>query len=105
MTGETSDPQTPERILAKDIWIRGLYMLLFLVIYGVAKSLVFLVIIFHFLALLIARTTYAPLLRFSQSLATYFYEITLYLTFITEEKPFPFREWPSGPPQDEVNPP
>ncbi len=103
MTGEASEPQTPERIPAKEIWIRGLYMLLFLVIYGVAKSLVFLVMIFHFLALLIARKTYAPLLRFSQGLATYLYEITLYLTFITEEKPFPFREWPSGPPQGEVN--
>lgn len=103
MTGETSDSQTPERIPAKEIWIRGLYMLLFLVFYGIAKSLVFLVMIFHFLALLIARTTYAPLLSFSQSLATYLYDITLYLTFITEEKPFPYREWPSGPPRGEAS--
>ena len=105
MTGETSDPQTPERIPAKEIWIRGLYMLLFLVLYGVTKSLVFLVVIFHFLALLIVRTTYAPLLHFSQGLATYLYDITLFLTFISEEKPFPYREWPSGPPQGEVSTP
>ena len=88
MSGERSDPETHERTPAKEIWIRGLYMLLFVVIYGIAKSLVFLVAIFHFLAMLIARTTYAPLLRFSQGLATYIYEITLYLTFVTEEKPF-----------------
>ncbi len=105
MTGEASDPQTPEHIPAKGIWIRGLYMLLFLGIYGIAKTLVLLVMIFHFLALLIARTTYAPLLRFSQGLATYLYEITLYLTLITEEIPFPFREWPSGPPEGKVSTP
>ena len=80
-------------------------MLLILGIYEIAKSPVLLVMIFHFLALLIARTTYAPLLRFSQGLATYLYEITLYLTFITEEKPFPFREWPSGPPEGKVSTP
>ncbi len=105
MTGETSDPQTPERIPAKEIWIRGLYMLLFLGIYGIAKTLVLLVMIFHFLAVLIARTTYAPLLRFSQGLATYLYKITLYLTFITEEKPFSFREWSSGPQEGDVRTP
>ncbi len=105
MSGETSESQTPDRVPAKEIWIRGLYMLLFLVIYGIAKGLVFFVAIFHFLSVLIARKTFAPLLRFSQGLATYLYEITLYLTFVTEEKPFPFREWPSSPPQGEVSTP
>jgi hypothetical protein len=105
MTGEASDPQTPERIPAKEIWIRGLYMVLFFVIHEFVKGLVFLVAVFHFLAMLIARKTYAPLLRFSQGLATYLYAITLFLTFVTEEKPFPFREWPSGPPAPFVQEP
>ena len=35
---------------------------------------------------------------FGQSLATYTYQIVMYLTFNTEEQPFPFADWPSGPP-------
>jgi hypothetical protein len=34
-----------------------------------------------------------------QALATYTYQIIRYLTFNTEERPFPFdSDWPAGPP-------
>jgi len=37
--------------------------------------------------------------KFGQSLAAYTYQIIRYLTFNTEERPFPFDlDWPSGPP-------
>jgi hypothetical protein len=43
----------------------------------------------------ITRSTQANLLAFGSSLAEYVRQIVAYLTFNTEEKPFPFGEWPS----------
>jgi hypothetical protein len=40
-----------------------------------------------------------PLLGLGQSLATYTYQIVLYLTFASEVRPFPFdADWPPGAP-------
>jgi hypothetical protein len=36
--------------------------------------------------------------RFGLSLAIYTYQIVSYLTFNTERQPFPFTDWPTGPP-------
>ena len=52
----------------------------------------------QFLWVLIRGETNAQLTGFGQSLATYTYQIVLYLTFSSEERPFPFADWPVGPP-------
>jgi hypothetical protein len=53
----------------------------------------------QFFSVLFTAETNKPLVTFGQSLATYTYQIVRYLTFNTEQRPFPFDlEWPDGPP-------
>lgn len=77
-------------------WMRGLYMLLFLVFYSVAKVIIFAVIAFQFILSLLTGTTNDKLVVLGQSLSTYLYQILLFLTFNSEEHPYPFSDWPSG---------
>jgi len=77
------------------IWQRGLYMLLFAFLLGVAKFVVFTVVILQFLFVLFTGAPNAQLLVLGQSLSTYIYQIILFLTFNSEEHPYPFSDWPT----------
>ncbi|HGX92067.1 MAG TPA: DUF4389 domain-containing protein [Candidatus Tenderia sp.] len=86
----------PEKIINEQtIWKRGLYMLLFAFIQGVAKFVTFIVAVFQFLTVLVTGSTNAKLLQLGRSLSTYSYQIYLFLTFNTEELPYPMGDWPS----------
>ncbi len=118
MTDETPPPETgpPENvpetgrsetgpdiktsIKAGSTWRRGLFMLLFAVAYGVAELLLFVTAVFQFLCLLVTGKTLDRLRIFGESLGRYFYQIVRYLTFNTEEKPYPFSDWPGAAPGD-----
>jgi hypothetical protein len=83
-----------QRLKARDVWIRGLYMLLFAFIYGVADVVVTAVVIIQFVFRLLNGETNPRLLGFGRSLSRYLYQVLLFLTFNSEEKPFPFDVWP-----------
>ncbi len=82
----------------KSIWSRGLYMLLFLVVSGLVKGVVFAVAVVQFILVALDKRANQPLIRFGQGLSTYLYDITQFLVFNTEHKPFPFEDWSSAPP-------
>jgi hypothetical protein len=81
-----------------DTWKRGLFMILFIIISGAAKFIVTLVAIFQFITLLFKGQTNEAVIPLGQNLSTYLYQITLFLTFKTEEMPFPFLAFPDGAP-------
>ena len=88
-----------QKILDKNTWLRGLYMLLFILISGVARFVIAVVVLFQFFSVLLTGNTNAQLLTLGQNLSTYIYQITLFLTFNSERRPFPFGDWPDGPPR------
>ncbi len=88
-----------QKILDKETWLRGLYMLLFILIAGVARFVIAVVVLFQFFSVLFTGNTNAQLLTLGQNLSTYIYQITLFLTFNSERRPFPFGDWPDGPPR------
>ena len=73
-------------------------MILFLVIWGISRVVVLAVVVLQFLWALTGGNTNSRLAGLGQGLATYSYQIVMYLTFNTEEQPFPFSDWPTGPP-------
>ena len=83
---------------SNEIWFRGLYMLLFLVILGLVKSIVFIVAFIQFTLVVVNKTSNKPLRNFGQGLSTYLYNITQFLVFNTDNKPFPFEDWSSETP-------
>ena len=90
------DEEIKASLTASESWIRGLYMLLFAVIYWVAETVLGAVAVVQFIFLLVARRPNERLREFGDDLSVYFYQIVQFLTFNTEEKPFPFTPWPYG---------
>ncbi|MDH3715262.1 MAG: DUF4389 domain-containing protein [Gammaproteobacteria bacterium] len=83
-----------------EIWIRGLHMLLFAIAYTVAEIMLIAIILFQFLSSLITGRVNERLLKLGQQLGTYIYQMLLFYTFNSEERPYPFAAWPRGaPPQ------
>lgn len=83
------------------IFQRAIYMLLFAFLLGVAKFVIFTVVIVQFLLVVVTGSVNSQLLRFGQSLSMYNYQILLFLTFNSETHPFPLSDWPSTPGLDE----
>ena len=89
---ENSDAPTDQR----NIWIRGLYMLLMALILHVAGTVLFVIALIQFLIMLMNGTPNARLASFGSSLAHYFRQAVNFLTFAVDEIPFPFNDWPAS---------
>lgn len=90
------DEELKKHIREPKTWLRGLYMLMFLVFYSVAKIIIFAIILFQFVLTVITGKTNERLVKLGLSLSTYSYQILTFLTFNTDYHPYPFGEWPSG---------
>ncbi|MDA1077199.1 MAG: DUF4389 domain-containing protein [Proteobacteria bacterium] len=85
---------TRENMTRKSLWVRALYMLLFTVILGFAKTIVGLSVIFQFLTILFTGRSNEPVLQFGNNMSVYLGDVYRYLTFNAERLPFPFSDWP-----------
>ena len=96
---EVGESNLEENIKSRSTWLRLLFMILFVAIWSVSRLVVLAVLIIQFFIVLFTGETNARLATLGQSLATYSYQLVAYLTFVTEEQPFPFDDWPIGPPK------
>ena len=88
-----------DHLKARSTWLRLFFMLVFVCFYGVSRIVTVVVVVAQFCHVLFTGETNRPLRDLGLSLATYTYEIVCYLTFNTEQRPFPFdTEWPKGKP-------
>jgi len=76
-------------------WERGLYMLLFVFIYSVAEVVLGALVLIHFIMVLIHGKPDQRLKDFGNDLSKFIYKVFLFLTYNSEEKPFPFKPWES----------
>jgi uncharacterized membrane protein YeiB len=83
-----------ENVSNTNTWGRALFMILFGIIYSVAEVVLVAVIVIQFLFVLFTSEKNERLLGFGKELSTFIYQVFLYQTFNTEEKPFPFADWP-----------
>ncbi len=93
----TSDVK--ENVKSQSTWIRGLYMLLYLVFYTIAEVVLFAVVAFQFLMQLFTGRTNERLRKLGQGLSTYIYQILQFVNFNSEYHPYPFGAWPKGEPK------
>jgi hypothetical protein len=71
-------------------------MLLFAVLFNVAEVVLAAVAIFQLLAQLLTGGVNRRLQAFGANLAAYLHEITAFLTYASEDKPFPIGPWPGS---------
>ncbi len=77
--------------------LRLLYILLFYVIYGLSEFLLALITIVQSVMNLLGNGPSRTLQEFGQSLAIYVSQIVSFLSYASEQKPYPFDDWPEGP--------
>ncbi len=78
-----------------NFWVRGLYMLLMALAFQVVSAILCIVAVTQFVFALLTDAPNARLTSFGSGLARYFQQLVEFLTFGTEELPFPFNDWPS----------
>ena len=101
----TSDDKSPNSIgqssslgknlQSKSMWRRLFHMVVLGVLYSLSRLVVGAVITVQFFWLLFTQEKNDQLAVLGKSLATYGYQITMYLTFNTENRPYPYdMDWP-----------
>ena len=99
---ESVDPQETGVPIEKNIkspstWLRLLFMLVYFVLGEIAGLVLLVVVVLGFFWVLFTGDKNRQLQQAGQVIAGYIYEIIRYLTFNTDDKPFPFgNELPSA---------
>lgn len=78
----------------QNFWLRLPFMLLFYFVWKLAGLILLVCIVLQTLFQLIKNQPQEKILSFSAQLTSYGYQIFRYLSFNSEEKPFPFANWP-----------
>ena len=87
---------TKEAVKDSSTWKRILYMVFFAFAYSIAEIVLIAVVIAQVLFKLLTGEANENMTRFGKQTAEYIYDIMLFQTFNTEDKPFPFASWPEA---------
>ena len=90
----TTDYRFLERIRSNTTWVRLLFTVLFLAIWAISRLIFATVVTLQVGFLLLGGAANARLATFGQGLAVYSGQLVAYLTFATDDKPFPLGDWP-----------
>lgn len=94
---EPESSRIEQNIKSRTTWLRLLFMALFGVIISLTGMVGTVIVVIGFFWVLFTGEVNPELRRIGQAIAGYMYEIVRYLTFNTDDKPFPFGgSWPSG---------
>ncbi|MDX2349697.1 MAG: DUF4389 domain-containing protein [Porticoccus sp.] len=88
------EQQTKTNLLNIETWVRLLYMLVFGLLSVVARMVIWIVAILQFLLVLVTGTGNDNLRDLGQGTSKWVYQTFLFLTFNSDDKPFPFSDWP-----------
>ena len=91
---ETKTPD--DKPSTHDVWIRGLFMLLFIIGFAIGQCLLNVLAVVQFFWLLFAREPNQLLAHFGNSLSNWLAEIGHFLSCATDDKPFPWKAWPDA---------
>ncbi len=93
---DKNDNDLMSKLLSADHWLRFVFMFLFAVIASVASYVIMILIIIQFLFALFTGNSEERLQAFGSSLSQYIFQILNFLTYNSDDKPFPFSDWPQA---------
>ena len=88
--------ETKTNIQNTSTWIRILYMLLFVLAYSAAEFILAITVVIQVIIKLVTGELNERLKTFGNQISQYIFDVLKFLTFNSEDKPFPFDEWPTG---------
>lgn len=83
-------------VTRRNIWLRGLLMVLMGLAYQLTATLLVFVAIIQFVLALLNDAPNLRLMAFGRSMGRYQSQIANFVSFATEQAPFPFSDWPTG---------
>ena len=89
-----STPGTAER--PRNIWMRGLLMVLMALAFQLASTLLGLLAVVQFVMVLVSEKPNERLSVFAQGLGQYLRQISEFVGFSSDTLPFPFSDWPAS---------
>lgn len=101
---EPAEPGKLENNLkSRATWMRLLFMALFGLFISFAGMIGTVIVVLGFFWVLFTGEVNRELRQIGQAIASYMYEVVRYLTFNTDDKPFPFGgDWPSAERQEDA---
>jgi fatty acid desaturase len=100
---QVESSKVEENLKSRTTWLRLLFMAIYGVVAWLAGMVGLVIVVLGFFWVLFTGEVNRELRQIGQAIASYIYEIIRYLTFNTDDKPFPFGgEWPSGESQEEA---
>lgn len=96
MIEKISKDELKSNLLSPKHWQRLIFMLLFAVLLHVASITMWVLVALQFLFALITGKDNANLRSLGDSISTYIFQALQFLTYSSEQKPFPFSDWPSA---------
>lgn len=88
------EDQTKQNLLNPDLWIRLVYMLVFAALLCIARIVIYAVAVLQFLLVLLSGSDNQNLREVGQIAAKWSLQAFYFLTFNSDQKPFPFDDWP-----------
>lgn len=89
--------ENTQKTSGKKIWSRLLYMILFAIVFGITETVVYITALVAFASMLVRGSINPSILGFGKNLGKFVNQIVEFLTFNTEDLPFPFTAWPDEP--------
>lgn len=96
MIEKISKDELKSNLLSPQHWLRLIFMLLFVVVLYIAGTVIGVLVALQFLFALITGKDNANLRTLGGSISTYIFQSLQFLTYNSEEKPFPFSDWPGA---------
>ncbi len=86
--------ETKANLLNPDTWIRLLYMILFALLLVLARLVILAIAVLQFIFVLVTAKPNTSLLELGQGVSKWALQAFLFLTYNSDEKPYPFTDWP-----------
>lgn len=85
-----------DNIQNKATWKRVLFIVIFWLIFNLVELVIAVLVVFQVLASLFSGEPNQRVLELSDQLSRYAYRILQYVTFNSDDRPFPFSDWDQG---------
>lgn len=92
---ELTEPEAEqeESRFSKDIWMRGLWMIVLALLFALAETVLSVVAVIQFLWMLFTKEKNELLSEFGKDLGLWLSDVARFQSGATEEKPFPWKSW------------
>lgn len=94
MYDDRDDREWFENLKSGETWLRGAFVVLFLLVLWFVRLVLVLLAALQFGATLITGRPVALALPFARSLSSYVQEIALFVTYNSDRRPWPWSAWP-----------